>query len=44
MSEKRLTVILYGCDRITWRGGPVDLRISDLFRCRRSEGALRGAE
>ena len=31
MSEKRLTVILYGCDRTTWRGGPVQLRISDLF-------------
>jgi hypothetical protein len=31
MSEKRLTVILYGCDRSTWRGGPLDLRISDIF-------------
>lgn len=31
MSEKRLTVILYGCDRNTWRGGPLDLRISDVF-------------
>ena len=31
MSDKRLTVILYGCDRAIWRGGPVDLRISDIF-------------
>jgi hypothetical protein len=31
MSDKRLTVILYGCDRNTWRGGPLDLRISDVF-------------
>jgi hypothetical protein len=31
MSEKRLTVILYGCDRNTWRGGPLDLRITDVF-------------
>ena len=31
MSDKRLTVILYGCDRAIWRGGPVDLRIDDVF-------------
>ena len=31
MSEKRLTVILYGCDRNTWRGGPLQLHISDVF-------------
>ena len=31
MSDKRLTVILYGCDRTIWRGGPVDLRIVDIF-------------
>ena len=31
MSDKRLTVILYGCDRAIWRGGPVDLRIVDIF-------------
>lgn len=31
MSDKRLTVILYGCDRNAWRGGPVDVRISDVF-------------
>ena len=31
MNEKRLTVILFGCDRNTWRGGPLDLRITDVF-------------
>ena len=31
MNEKRLTVILYGCDRSTWRGGPLDLHITDVF-------------
>lgn len=31
MSEKRLTVILYGCDRNPWRGGPLQLQISDVF-------------
>jgi hypothetical protein len=31
VSDKRLTVILYGCDRTIWRGGPVDLRIVDVF-------------
>ena len=31
MNEKRLTVILYGCDRNLWRGGPLQLRISDVF-------------
>lgn len=31
MNEKRLTVILYGCDRNIWRGGPLELRISDVF-------------
>jgi hypothetical protein len=31
MSEKRITVVLYGCDRNIWRGGPLDLRISDIF-------------
>lgn len=31
MNDKRLTVILYGCDRTIWRGGPLDLRISDIF-------------
>ena len=31
MNDKRLTVIIYGCDRTIWRGGPLDLRISDIF-------------
>lgn len=31
MNDKRLTVILYGSDRNLWRGGPLQLRISDLF-------------
>ena len=31
MTEKRLTVILYGCDRNLWRGGPLSVRVSDLF-------------
>ena len=31
MNDKRLTVIVYGCDRKIWRGGPLDLRISDIF-------------
>ena len=31
MNDKRLTVILYGCDRNIWRGGPLQLRISDVF-------------
>ena len=31
MNEKRLTVIVYGCDRKIWRGGPLQLRISDIF-------------
>ena len=31
MSDKRMTVVLYGCDRNVWRGGPIDVRISDIF-------------
>ena len=31
MREKRLTVILYGCDRNIWRSGRLELRISDVF-------------
>jgi hypothetical protein len=31
MNDKRLTVVLYGCDRNIWRGGPVQLRITDIF-------------
>ena len=31
MTEKRLTVILYGCDRNLWRGVPLSIRVSDVF-------------
>jgi hypothetical protein len=31
MNDKRLTVIVYGCDRNIWRGGPLQLRITDVF-------------
>lgn len=31
MTDKRLTVILYGCDRNLWRGGPLDLSVTDIF-------------
>jgi len=31
VTEKRLTVILYGCDRNLWRGGPLKIRVSDVF-------------
>lgn len=31
MNDKRLTVILYGSDRNIWRGGPLQLQISDVF-------------
>ena len=31
MTEKRVTVILYGSDRNLWRGGPLQIRVSDLF-------------
>ena len=30
-TEKRLTVILYGCDRNLWDGGPLQIRVTDLF-------------
>jgi hypothetical protein len=29
--EKRVTVILYGCDRNLWSGGTLQIRVSDLF-------------
>ena len=29
--QKRVTVILYGSDRNLWRGGPLQIRVSDLF-------------
>ena len=31
MTEKRLTIILYGCDRNLWRGGPLNIRVADVF-------------
>lgn len=31
MTEKRLTVILYGCDRNLWRGGPLSIRVADVL-------------
>ena len=31
MTEKRVTVILYGCDRNLWDGGPLQIRVTDLF-------------
>ena len=31
MTEKRLTIILYGCDRNLWRGGPLAIRVADVF-------------
>ena len=31
MTEKRVTVILYGSDRNLWGGGPLNIRVSDLF-------------
>ncbi len=31
MTEKRITVILYGSDRNLWAGGPLQIRVSDLF-------------
>ena len=31
MNDKRLTVVLYGSDRNLWAGGPLQLRISDVF-------------
>jgi hypothetical protein len=31
VTEKRVTVILYGSDRNLWSGGPLQIRVSDLF-------------
>jgi hypothetical protein len=31
VTDKRLTVVLYGCDRNLWRGGPLKIRVSDVF-------------
>lgn len=34
MTEKRLTVILFGSDRNLWRGGPLKIRVVDVFGSR----------
>jgi hypothetical protein len=34
VTEKRLTVILYGSDRNLWSGGPLTFRITDVFAAR----------
>lgn len=34
MTEKRLTVILFGSDRKVWRGGPLKIRVVDVFASR----------
>ena len=31
MTDKRLTVVLYGCDRNLWTGGPLGIRVTDIF-------------
>ena len=31
MTEKRLTVVLYGSDRNLWNGGPIQVRVTDVF-------------
>ena len=31
MIDKRLTVVLYGADRNLWSGGPLQIRVADLF-------------
>ena len=31
MTEKRLTIILYGCDRNLWSGGPLNIHVADVF-------------
>jgi hypothetical protein len=31
VTEKRVTVILYGADQNLWSGGPLQIRVSDLF-------------
>jgi len=31
VTEKRLTVVLYGSDRNLWNGGPIQVRVTDVF-------------
>ena len=42
MGDKRLTVVLYGCDRNTWAGGALDLRITDIFAPRGPRALYEG--
>ena len=42
MTEKRVTVILYGCDRNLWDGGPLRIRVSDLFASGGPRGVYQG--
>ena len=44
VTEKRLTVILYGCDRNLWRGGPLKYPRLRRVRVRRSARALHRAD
>jgi hypothetical protein len=40
--EKRVTAILYGCDRELWRRGPLQVRVADLFAQGRSQIVWEG--
>ena len=44
MTEKRVTVILYGCDRNLWRGGPLRIRRVRPVCFRRSAASVPGAD
>jgi hypothetical protein len=47
MTSKRVTAILHGCDRNLWQGGPLKVRISDLFAAGgpklKYEGEIKGS-
>jgi hypothetical protein len=40
--EKRVTVILYGSDRNLWSGGPLQIRVADLFAAGGPKAAFSG--
>jgi hypothetical protein len=42
VTEKRLTVILYGCDRHLWNGGPLEIRVDDVFASGGPKGLYTG--
>ena len=44
MIGKRVTVILFGSDRNLWRGGPLQIRVSDLFASGGPRNHLRGKD